>query len=179
METRSGRFALDTLVLATGFDAMTGALTAIAIRGRKRVSLRDNWRDGAGAYLGLAVAGFPNMFVITGPGSPSVLANVILAIEQHVEWLGDLLRHAQAQGITEIEAHATAQESWMAGVRDSADRTLYPRANSWYTGANVPGKPRVFMPYVDGFQIYEAACKDVAAAGYRGFHMACATEAAA
>jgi cyclohexanone monooxygenase len=179
LETRSTRYPLDTLVLATGFDAMTGALTAIDIRGRKRVSLKDSWRDGAGAYLGLAVAGFPNMFVITGPGSPSVLANVILAIEQHVEWLGDLLRHAKAHGITEIEADAAAQDSWMSGVRDSADRTLYSQANSWYVGANVPGKPRVFMPYVDGFQVYEAACKAVATAGYRGFHLARATEDAA
>lgn len=179
LETRSKRHPLDTLVLATGFDAMTGALTAIDIRGRRRMSLEDTWRDGAGAYLGLAVAGFPNMFVITGPGSPSVLANVILAIEQHVEWLGDLLRHAKAQGIIEIEADVAAQDSWMAGVRDSADRTLYPQANSWYVGANVPGKPRVFMPYVDGFQVYEAACRDVASAGYRGFRFARATEVAA
>lgn len=179
LETRTTRYPLDTLVLATGFDAMTGALTAIDIRGRKHMSLKDSWRDGAGAYLGIAVAGFPNMFVIIGPGSPSVLANVILAIEQHVEWLSDLLRHARAQGITEIEADAAAQDSWMAGVRDSADRTLYPQANSWYVGANVPGKPRVFMPYVDGFQVYEAACKEVATAGYRGFHFARATEVAA
>ena len=179
LKTRSTRYPLDTLVLATGFDAMTGALTAIDIRGRRRESLKDRWRDGAGAYLGLAVAGFPNMFVITGPGSPSVLANVILAIEQHVEWLGDFLRHAKAHGITEIEADAAAEDSWMAGVRDSADRTLYPQANSWYMGANVPGKPRVFMPYVDGFQVYEAACKEVAAAGYRGFHLARATDVAA
>lgn len=179
LETRTARYPLDALILATGFDAMTGALTAIDIRGRTPMTLKDSWRDGAGAYLGLAVTGFPNLFIITGPGSPSVLANVILAIEQHVEWLGDLLRHATAHGITEIEADAAAQGSWMAGVRDSAERTLYPQANSWYAGANVPGKPRAFMPYVDGFQVYEAACKEVAAAGYRGFHLARATEIAA
>ncbi|MFO1131609.1 MAG: NAD(P)/FAD-dependent oxidoreductase [Hyphomicrobiales bacterium] len=179
LETRSTRYPLDTLVLATGFDAMTGALTAIDIRGRNRISLKDSWRDGAGAYLGLAVTGFPNMFVITGPGSPSVLANVILAIEQHVEWLGELLQYAMVHGISEIEADAAAQESWMEDVRDSADRTLYPQANSWYVGANVPGKPRVFMPYVNGFQVYEAACREVASAGYRGFRLARATEVAA
>jgi cyclohexanone monooxygenase len=177
--TQSRSFEIDTLVLATGFDAMTGALTAIDIRGREGQSLKQVWQEGAGAYLGLAVAGFPNMFVITGPGSPSVLANVILAIEQHVEWLSELLAEARAQGITEIEAEAAAQGDWMAGVRDSADRTLYPQANSWYVGANVPGKPRVFMPYVDGFSVYEAQCKAVAAAGYRGFRLRGAAEATA
>lgn len=179
LTTRTKSYVFDTLVLATGFDAMTGALTAIDIRGRGGLPLKQAWKDGAGAYLGIAVAGFPNMFVITGPGSPSVLANVILAIEQHVEWLGDLLHHARASGTSEIEADHKAHEEWMAAVRESADRTLYPLANSWYVGANVPGKPRVFMPYVDGFSIYEARCKDIAAEGYPGFHMAGATEAAA
>ncbi len=179
LRTRTATHRFDTLVLATGFDAMTGALTAIDIRGRNGASLRQAWKDGAGAYLGIAVAGFPNMFVITGPGSPSVLANVILAIEQHVEWLGGLLVQARAGGIAEIEADRKAQDDWMAGVRDSADRTLYPRANSWYVGANVPGKPRVFMPYVDGFSVYEARCKAVAAEGYPGFHLRRDAEAAA
>jgi cyclohexanone monooxygenase len=177
--TSSGSHELDTLVLATGFDAMTGALTAIDIRGRSGVSLKAAWRDGAGAYLGLAVAGFPNMFTITGPGSPSVLANVVLAIEQHVEWLSGLLQHATANGITEIEADYEAQEEWMAEVGASAGRSLYSHANSWYVGANVPGKPRVFLPYVDGFSVYEAQCRKAAAEGFRGFHLIRATEAAA
>ena len=170
LTTQTHSFALDTLVLATGFDAMTGALTAIDIHGRAGRTLKTAWQEGAGAYLGLAVAGFPNMFTITGPGSPSVLANVILAIEQHVEWLSELLAFAHTHRIAEIEADRTAQDDWMADVQASADRTLYPHANSWYLGANVPGKPRVFMPYVDGFSIYEAACKTIAADGYRGFH---------
>ena len=179
LTTRTHSYALDTLVLATGFDAMTGALTAFDIRGRAGRTLKDTWQDGAGAYLGIAVAGFPNLFVITGPGSPSVLANVILAIEQHVEWLSDLLLYARSHHITEIEADSTAQDDWMSDVRASADRTLYTHANSWYLGANVPGKPRVFMPYVNGFSIYEAMCKAIAADGYRGFHLLRQTEEAA
>jgi cyclohexanone monooxygenase len=169
--TRHHSYKIDTLVLATGFDAMTGALTAIDIHGRGGISLTSAWRDGAGAYLGIAIAGFPNLFAITGPGSPSVLANVVLAIEQHVEWLSDLLSFARANGAVEIEADRSAEERWMAEVGASAGRTLYPQANSWYVGANVPGKPRVFMPYVDGFNMYEARCKQVAAEGYSGFHL--------
>lgn len=179
VQTRKHSHEIDTLVLATGFDAMTGALTAIDIRGRNGVSLNSAWRDGAGAYLGIAVAGFPNLFAITGPGSPSVLANVVLAIEQHVEWLSDLLAYARENAILEIEADQAAQERWMAEVGASAGRTLYPHANSWYVGANVPGKPRVFMPYVDGFNMYEAQCKQVAAQGYPGFHLVQERETAA
>lgn len=179
VSTTARSYTLDTLVLATGFDAMTGALTAIDIRGREGQSLKDRWKDGAGAYLGVAVSGFPNMFIITGPGSPSVLANVILAIEQHVEWLSGLLDHARQHGITEIEADGKAERDWMAAVSDSAERTLYPQANSWYVGANVPGKPRVFLPYVDGFSVYEAQCNEIAADGFRGFHMLRGAEAAA
>ena len=177
--TRQHSYEIDTLVLATGFDAVTGALTAIDIRGRGGTSLNAVWRDGAGAYLGIAIAGFPNLFVITGPGSPSVLANVVLAIEQHVEWLSELLAYAKANGIVEIQADRAAQERWMAEVSASAGRTLYPRANSWYVGANVPGKPRVFMLYVDGFNMYEAHCREVAAQGYRGFHLVRERETAA
>jgi cyclohexanone monooxygenase len=118
------------------------------------------------------------MFTITGPGSPSVLANVVLAIEQHVEWLSGLLQHATAIGITEIEADRDAQEEWMAEVSASAGRSLYSQANSWYVGANVPGKPRVFLPYVDGFSVYEAQCRKVAAEGFKGFHLIRETEAA-
>lgn len=179
LSTTQDTYPLDTLVLATGFDAMTGALTAIDIHGRGSMSLTSQWRDGAGAYLGIAVAGFPNLFIITGPGSPSVLANVILAIEQHVEWLSDLLVHAREHGIGEIEADSDAERDWMAAVSESADRTLYPIANSWYVGANVPGKPRVFLPYVDGFKVYEAACREIASDGYRGFRLLRRTEAAA
>lgn len=177
--TRRHSYEIDALVLATGFDAMTGALTAIDLRGRNRVPLSAAWRDGAGAYLGIAIAGFPNLFAITGPGSPSVLANVVLAIEQHVEWLSELLVHARANGILEIEADRDAQERWMAEIGASAGRTLYPHANSWYVGANVPGKPRVFMPYLDGFNMYEAQCQQIAAQGYPGFHLVRERETAA
>ncbi len=169
--TPGHRYPLDALVLATGFDAMTGALMAVDIRGRNGVSLGECWKDGPAAYLGIAVAGFPNLFVITGPGSPAVLANVILAIEQHVEWLGGLLSYAERNGIREIEADAAVQATWARQVTESADRTLYPRAKSWYLGANVPGKPRVFMAYVDGFSTYERVCDDIAAKGYPGFRL--------
>jgi cyclohexanone monooxygenase len=171
LRTGSSSYQFDTLVLATGFDAMTGALTRIDIRGRRGLLLKDQWRDGAKAYLGLAVSGFPNMFIVTGPGSPSVLANMVLAIEQHVEWISHLLAHAKANNISVIEADSDAQEKWAHAVTDAADRTLYTKANSWYLGANVPGKPRVFMPYVEGFNIYSRKCEEIAADGYSGFHL--------
>ena len=171
LRTDGASYAFDTLVLATGFDAMTGALTRIDILGRDGVSLRDCWRDGAKAYLGLSVAGFPNLFLINGPGSPSVLANMVLACEQHVEWIADLLAYAQDHGIAQIEAEEAAQDDWAQGITESAERTLYTRAASWYLGANVPGKPRVFLPYVDGFSTYARICDGITAAGYRGFHL--------
>jgi cyclohexanone monooxygenase len=167
----SDDYNFDTLVLATGFDAMTGALTRIDIRGRNGILLRDLWREGPRALLGVAVAGFPNMFTINGPGSPSVLANMILACEQHVEWISELIEHAEAEGVSEVEADAAMQEKWAQDVTESADKTLYVKANSWYLGANVPGKARVFMPYVDGFQVYSRACEDIARRGYVGFHL--------
>jgi cyclohexanone monooxygenase len=167
----SDDYKFDTLVLATGFDAMTGALTRIDIRGRNGTLLRDLWREGPRALLGVAVAGFPNMFTINGPGSPSVLANMILACEQHVEWISELIEHAEAGGVSEVEADAAMQEKWAQDVTESADKTLYVKANSWYLGANVPGKARVFMPYVDGFQVYSRACEDIARRGYVGFHL--------
>jgi cyclohexanone monooxygenase len=179
IKTVRHQYSVDTLVLATGFDAMTGALLAVDIHGRDGKSLNESWREGPAAYLGIAIAGFPNLFIITGPGSPAVLANVLLAIEQHVEWLSNLLAYARVHGVHEIEADRSAQESWVKEVTASADRTLYPRANSWYVGANVPGKPRVFMPYVDGFSTYERICNDIAAKGYRGFHLRPAGAAAA
>ncbi|ANT54205.1 flavin-containing monooxygenase [Mesorhizobium amorphae] len=169
--TSDGEYRFDTLVLATGFDAMTGALNAIDIRGRGGALLKEQWRDGPRSYLGVAVAGFPNMFTITGPGSPSVLANMILAGEQHVEWIAGFIAHAEANGFREIEAESEAQEQWARAVTESAAKTLYVRANSWYLGSNVPGKARVFMPYVNGFQVYAHACEDVAKSGYRGFRM--------
>ena len=171
VETSDTGFELDALVLATGFDAMTGALTNIDIRGPGGVSLRDEWEAGARTYLGLVVAGFPNLFTVTGPGSPSVLANMMVAIEQHVQWIGACLAHLRERGIGRIEARAEAQQAWVEHVNESAERTLYPRANSWYVGANVPGKARVFMPYVNGVKTYNDICERVQAKGYEGFRL--------
>jgi cyclohexanone monooxygenase len=164
-------YAVDSIVFATGFDAMTGALLRIDIRGKDGLTLKEKWEAGPRTYLGLGIAGFPNLFTITGPGSPSVLVNVIIAIEQHADWIMDCIDHLRATGMTVIEAEAAAEDDWVAHVNAKADETLYPLANSWYVGANVPGKPRVFMPYVGGFATYDRICADVAANGYRGFRL--------
>jgi cyclohexanone monooxygenase len=161
-------YAFDSIIYATGFDAMTGALMAVDIRGIGGARLRDRWADGPRTYLGLSVAGFPNLFAITGPGSPSVLTNMLPTIEQHVEWIADCLAFLRARGFDRIEATAEAEAAWVAHVNEIADRTLFPTCNSWYLGANVPGKPRVFMPYV-GFPPYVQKCNEVAAKGYEGF----------
>jgi len=171
LQTADQHYQLDSLVFATGYDAMTGALLKMNITGRNGKSLADCWQDGPRTYLGLAIAGFPNMFTITGPGSPSVLSNMIFAIEQHVDWIVDCLSHLRVQNITSIEADAQAQEAWVEHVNHVADQTLFPLANSWYMGANVPGKPRVFMPYAGGVGPYRQKCDDVAAKGYEGFHL--------
>lgn len=160
---------LDVVVLATGFDALTGALNAIDIRGRGGRTLRDAWAAGARSYLGLQVAGFPNLFTQTGPGSPSVLSNMILAIEQHVDWIGDCLVHLRDHGYASIEADEDAQDRWSEHVAEVAGTTLYPRANSYYVGSNIPGKARVFLPYVGGVGRYRKRCDQVAANGYEGF----------
>ena len=159
---------LDALVLATGFDAMTGALGRIDIRGRGGVALKDKWREGPRMYLGLATAGFPNLFAITGPGSPSVLSNMLPSIEQHADWIANLLDHARAERRPVVEATVEAEDGWVAHVDDAANHTLFPSCNSWYLGANVPGKPRVFMPY-PRMPAYVRRCDRVAANGYEGF----------
>ena len=162
---------LDAIVYATGFDAMTGALMRIDIRGRGGVPLQEAWAAGPRTYLGLNVVGFPNLFTITGPGSPSVLTNMIVSIEQHVEWIGDCLAYLREHGHETIEATQEAQDQWVDFVNAVAGFTLFPTCNSWYLGANVPGKPRVFMP-LPGFPIYAERCDAVAAAGYEGFVLA-------
>lgn len=169
--TRSGRaFELDIIVFATGFDAMTGPLLAIDIQGREDLTLAKAWQAGPRNYLGLQVAGFPNLFTITGPGSPSVLTNMPVAIEQHVEWISDCIAYMRANGIKSIEPRAEAVEGWVAEVNAAANRTLLPQAHhSWYLGANVPGKPRVFMPYTGGMKYYRDLCAKIAADGYDGF----------
>jgi cation diffusion facilitator CzcD-associated flavoprotein CzcO len=161
-------YALDALVFATGFDAMTGALLRIDIRGAGGRTLQEAWAEGPRTYLGLAVAGFPNLFTITGPGSPSVLSNMLPSIEQHVDWIADCIGHVRAQGGGRIEATGAAENAWVAHVNAVAGATLFPSCNSWYLGANVPGKPRVFMPYL-GFPAYVQKCAEVAAQGYEGF----------
>jgi cyclohexanone monooxygenase len=160
---------VDDLVFATGFDAMTGALLNIDIRGREGGRLQDAWAEGPRTYLGLTVAGFPNLFMITGPGSPSVLSNMIVSIEQHVDWIADCLVYLRDRGLATIEATAPAQETWVRHVNEVGHMTLYPRAPSWYMGANIPGKPRIFMPYIGGVGVYRQKCDEVAAKGYEGF----------
>ncbi len=159
---------VDTIVFATGFDAMTGSLLRIDIRGRGGRTLADAWQAGPRTLLGLAVPGFPNMFTITGPGSPSVLANMITAVEQHVDWIAECATWMRERGYATIEADDDAADDWVSHVNALADATLYPTCNSWYLGANVPGKPRVFMPVV-GWPQYVARCDDAAASGYTGF----------
>lgn len=175
VRTASRDIALDCLVYAVGFDAMTGALTAIDIAGRGGRHLRDAWSDGPGTYLGLMVAGFPNMFLVTGPGSPAVLSNVVLSIEQHVEWIAACLAHLREHDWDRIEATPDAQAQWVEHVNELADATLYPKAASWYLGSNIPGKPRVFMPYVNGCGNYRRECDEVVRDGYRGFVTAAVT----
>ena len=164
-------YEVDALVLATGFDAMTGSVAKIDIRGRDGQALNQKWAEGPKTYLGLMSAGFPNLFIITGPGSPSVLSNMIVSIEQHVDWIGDCIAYMRDRGLTTMEAKKDAEENWVAHVNEVAHTTLYPQANSWYMGANIPGKPQIFMPYIGGVGVYRQICNDVAAKGYEGFAM--------
>lgn len=170
-------YAVDRLVFAIGFDAITGALTGIDLRGTGGRRLRDAWFAGPRTYLGLASAGFPNLFMVTGPGSPSVLSNMVVSIEQHVEWIADCIGYLTEHGINRIEATAEAEDSWVRHVNELAAATLYPVANSWYVGANIPGKPRVFMPYVGGCGTYRRECEQVVARGYEGFALGASSEA--
>jgi cation diffusion facilitator CzcD-associated flavoprotein CzcO len=167
--TSDAEYEFDALVFATGFDAMTGALLGIDITGRDGASLRDKWAHGPRSYLGLAVAGFPNLFTVTGPSSPSVLSNMLVSIEQHVDWITDCIAYLRASGAGRIEARADAEDEWAAHVELVGNFTLFPVADSWYMGANVPGKPRVFMAYVGGVGAYREKCDEVAAGRYEGF----------
>jgi len=170
-------YEVDALVLATGFDAMTGSVAKIDIRGRDGQTLNRKWAEGPKTYLGLMSAGFPNLFIITGPGSPSVLSNMIVSIEQHVDWITDCIVYMRAHGLDTMEATRDAEDKWVAHVNEVAHTTLYPQANSWYMGANIPGKPQIFMPYIGGVGVYRQICNDVAAKGYEGFAMAAANPA--
>ncbi len=169
IRTRDGLHALDSIIFATGYDAVTGALARIDIRGRGGRRLAEKWAEGPRTLLGIMTAGYPNLFIITGPGSPSILTNVVVAIEQHVGWVADCIGHMLARALQVVEPEGGAEEAWVAEVNAVAERTLFPRANSWFMGANVPGKPRVFLPYVGGLGNYTRVCEDVVSKGYQGF----------
>ena len=162
-------FEFDSIVFATGFDAMTGTLFRIDIRGRDDRALKDKWRAGPRTYLGLMSEGFPNLFMITGPGSPSVKGNMLNSLEQHVDWVTDSIVYLCDNGLTAIEPERSAEDEWVEHVQQTANRTLFPRANSWYMGANIPGKPRLFMPYIGGVGKYRQICEEIVSDGYRGF----------
>jgi len=172
LRTTEATYELDTIVFATGYDAMTGSLLAIDIRGSQGRALREKWSAGPRTYLGLQTAGFPNLFMVTGPGSPSVLSNMITSIEQHIEWISDCMDTLRKKGIARIEADLKAEDAWVEHVNEAGNKTLYPTANSWYMGANIPGKPRVFMPYIGGVGNYRKKCDEVVEKGYEGFVLA-------
>ena len=169
IRTSAGEREFDSIVCATGFDAMTGAISNVDIRGKDGLCLRDCWAGGPETYLGLQIAGFPNLFTITGPGSPSVMSNMMISIEQHVDWIADCLDYLKHRNCQSIETTSEAQQAWVAHVNEIAQGTLFPLANSWYMGANVPGKPTVFMPYIGGVGPYREKCEAVVAADYEGF----------
>jgi len=170
IRTSDAEYPVDIIVFATGFDAMTGPMLRMGITGRDGISLAKAWEAGPRTYLGLQIAGFPNLFSVTGPGSPSVLCNMPVAIEQHADWITDCIAHMRAHGLERIETTPEAVDKWVEQVNTAASATLLPLAtSSWYLGANVPGKPRVFMPYAGGMARYRQICADVAANNYRGF----------
>jgi cation diffusion facilitator CzcD-associated flavoprotein CzcO len=175
IRTEDASYDLDVVVYATGFDAMTGALSRIDIRGRDGRSLGEFWAtEGPLSYLGLAVAGFPNLFTIQGPGSPSAATNFVAALEQHVDWIGECIAHLRGNGIRTIEALATAQQEWIDHATSLVAPTvlMHPSCNSWYNGGNVPGKKRMYMGYTGGIPEYRRRCDEIAAGGYTGFKLA-------
>ncbi len=169
LRTRDAEYELDVIVFATGFDAITGSLLKMDIRGTHGQTLKEKWAAGPRTYLGLMTAGFPNLFIITGPGSPSVLSNMTVSIEQHVEWIADCIHYMQEHHFTAIEPERSAEDAWVEHVNELANTTLFPRGNSWYLGANIPGKPRIFMPYSGGVGKYRKECQEVVEQGYKGF----------
>ena len=172
-------YAFDSVVFATGFDAMTGTLFRVDIRGRRGRTLKEKWEAGPRTYLGLMSEAFPNLFMITGPGSPSVKSNMIISIEQHVDLVTDTLLHMRAHGLAVIEPERKAEDAWVEHVQEAANRTLFPLANSWYMGSNIPGKPRLFTPYIGGVGRYRQICEQMVADGYKGFRFEAKAAAAA
>jgi cyclohexanone monooxygenase len=171
VRTSEAEYAVDAIAFATGFDAMTGALAEIDIRGASGALLREKWAAGPRTYLGLMVSGFPNLFLITGPQSPGVKSQMILSIEQHTDWIAECIRYLHAHDLNRIEAQAEAEDAWVDHVNEVAAGTLFPLADSWYMGANIPGKARVFMPYVGGVHNYKKKCDAVVRNGYEGFRL--------
>jgi cation diffusion facilitator CzcD-associated flavoprotein CzcO len=169
IRTADREVEVDAIVFATGFDAMTGALVSVDIHGRDGLTLKEKWVDGTRTYLGLMVAGFPNFFTITGPASPSVFSNMMISIEQHVDWIADAMDHMRSEGKAAIEATKEAEDGWVHHNVEVGNATLYPLANSWYMGSNVPGKPRMLMPYIGGVGVYRQECDEIVSDGYRGF----------
>jgi cyclohexanone monooxygenase len=173
IRTTNNDYKFDVLIYATGFDAMTGALLRANLRGRDGLSLADKWRDGPVTYLGLQMRGFPNLFTVTGPGSPSVLCNMLVAIEQHINWIGDCIAHLDGAGLATIEPLEAQEQAWITEVNDVAKGTMFtsPGCNSWYLGANIEGKPRRFMPYVGGYPRYRERCETETNNHYPGFEL--------
>lgn len=171
LRTTADAYELDVIVFATGFDAMTGAMKEIDIHTDKGAQISEKWQDGPRTYLGIMMADFPNLFMITGPQSPGVKSQMILSCEQHVDWIANCLEHLRTEGLSKIEPETQAEDGWVEHNNNIANRTLYPLANSWYMGANIPGKPRIFMPYVGGVDRYKKRCDAVAANGYEGFEL--------
>ena len=169
LRTAESSYDLDLIVYATGFDGMTGALLAMDIQGIGGLALRDKWADGAGAYLGLVAAGFPNLFMITGPGSPAVFSNVIFSIEQHVDWITDCLAHMLGRDLDRIDSDPQAEAEWTRQVHEIAAQSIVGKTDSWWTGSNIDGKPRGVTFYLGGTNTYAAICDQIAANGYEGF----------
>jgi len=171
IQTAAHDYDLDVIIFATGFDAVTGTLLNLDIRGRNNTSLKEKWQDGAVSYLGVAVESFPNLFIVTGPGSPSVLSNMVLSIEQHVDWITDAIGWMQTEGKVIMEAAPDAEAHWVEHVVEAARPTVLFNTTSWYHGANVDGKPKVFLPYLGGVGSYREECNRVAREGYAGFKL--------
>jgi len=172
IQTESGaHYELDVLVTAIGYDALTGAILAMDIVGEDGLSLKEKWAGGPQNYLGIGISGFPNLFTIAGAGTPAVFSNVVLSIEQHVEWISDCLKHMKEHDLTKINPDLKAEEEWVNHVRETAESTLLMNTSSWYLGANVPGKPRVFGAYLGGVGPYREICDEISADNYRGFEM--------